>query len=338
MDWNSDAGFFQRYPKVAVHVVDTPQHTNPNTAGAVLIRAYLDMTSPSYQTSPHVIVRDVASGCAYPADYALNTLQIVTGNATTGTSWLDNIQIQTHTLYENTYLPKLCYGTTGSLNVLPFLRQPEYVPGASPDSAYIVATVPAGLPTTLASAGEVMRIRFRLPTVPPTPCTNGCSRSGTEQMRYASLSFINPGGVTIASLADNAFTQDPNGYVTLVVGTGAVIPPWITPANGYTFLDLTAISGYQQLNLLDLRHISPAGTFNCAGQYVPYRTDEVTPAGGLMGDYMPVVDYPTAASLPLVATPLVGPNSCDAFPNGQPGVLPNCGVFPGPCDVMSVVL
>src|SRR5450759_2922368 len=36
----------------------------------------------------------------------------------------------------------------------------------------------------LASAGEVIRMRFRLPTTPPTPCTNGCSRSGNEQMRY----------------------------------------------------------------------------------------------------------------------------------------------------------
>jgi hypothetical protein len=31
---------------------------------------------------------------------------------------------------------------------------------------------------------------------------------------------------------------------------------------------------------------------------VPYRTNEYTPAGGLMGEYLPVVDYPTAASLP----------------------------------------
>ena len=338
MDWNSDSGVFQEYPSFVDHIVDTPQHTNPNTAGAVLIRAYLDLTAVSYNTSPHIIVRDVASGCAYPAAYALDTLQIVTDNTTTGTGWLDNTQIQAHTFYDTTYLPKLCYGASESQSALPWSREPQYVPGASPESAYIVASVPAGLPSTLAAAGEVMRIRFRVPTVPPTPCTNGCSRTGTEQMRYESLSFLNSGGVTIASLADTAFTEDTNGYVTLIVGTGTPIPSWITPANGYTAFDTTTVAGYQQLNLLDLRQILPAGSFNCAGQFVPYRTTAATPNGSLMGDYMPTVDYPVAASLPLQATPLVGPGGCDIFPVGQPGALPNCGVFtPPPPKITGVV-
>ena len=82
----------------------------------------------------------------------------------------------------------------------------------------------------------------------------------------------------MASLADTAFTKDPNGNVTLIVGTGATIPSWITSANGYTLLDLTAISGYQQLSLLDLRHMLPTGGFNCAGQFVPYRTTAAIPA------------------------------------------------------------
>jgi hypothetical protein len=337
MDWNSDAGMFQKYPNFAYHIVDTPQHTNPNTAGAILIRAYLDLTTPSYTTSPHIIVRDVASGCAYPADYALNTLQIVTANSTTGNSWLDNSQISDHNFYEDVYLPKLCYGSDSQTR-LQWLREPQFVSGASPDSAYIVANVPAGTPANLAAAGQVMRIRVRLPTTPPTPCTNGCSRSGNEQLRYMSLSFLGPGGITYASVADNAFTKDPNGYATLIVGTGATIPAWITPANGYTFLDLTPIAGYQNLSLLDLRHILPAGTLNCAGQFVPYRNGEYTPAGGLMGDYAPVVDYPVAANLPQAAAPLVGPNSCDIFPAGQPGVAPNCGVFNPPPPTISTVV
>ncbi len=330
MDWNSDAGVFQKYPHLVNHIVDTPQHTNPNTAGALLIRAYLDITAPNYNTSPHIIVRDVASGCAYPAAYALNTLQIVTGSASVGGTWLDTIQGNAHTLYETSYLPKLCYGNPTPQNLLPWSRQPQYIPGASPESAYIVANVPAGLPATLASAGEVMRVRFRMPSFPPTPCTSGCSRSGTEEVRYMSLSFLNPGGATIASLADNSFTQDANGYVTLIVGTGASIPSWITPANNYTFFDLTKVANYQQLNLLDLRHIAPGGGFNCAGQFVPYRTTAATPGASLMGDYMPVIDYPAAATLPATATPLVGQGGCDVFPSGQPGVLPNCGVFPPP--------
>jgi hypothetical protein len=304
MDWNSDKGFFQAYPNFQDHIVDTPQHTNPNTAGVVMVRAYLDISPTTGHTAPHVIVRDVASGCAYPAAYVQSTLQMLTLSTTTGGPWLDTAQGNAHSFYETTYLPKLCFGTTESQSVLQWTRQQEYVDGASPNAAYMIANVPAGLPATLASAGEVLRIRFQIPTTPPTPCTDGCSRSGTEQMRYMSLSFINPGGATIASLADSAFTQDATGNVTLIVGTGTTIPSWITPANGYTYMDLTTLSGYQQLNLLDLRQVIPSGGFNCAGQFVPYRTAAATPAGNnLTGAYMPVVDYPVASSLPPVAAP-----------------------------------
>jgi len=345
MDWNSDPGVFAQYPNFADHVVDTPQHTNPNGAGIIMIRNYLDDTLPGPTTSPYIIVRDVASGCAYPAAYVLSTLQdIVTTDATTGNTWVVKAQCQAHNFYEDTYLPKLCW-QNNTANVT-WLRETEYVPGTNPNSSYMDASVPAGLPATLAAAGEVMRIRFQLPTTPPTPCTDGCSRSGTEQMRYVSLSFESPGGITLASVADSAFAQETaggasttsGGYVTLIVGTGAAIPSWITAANKYTLLDLTAVTGYQNLNLLALRNILPASTFNCAGQYVPYRTLEYTPSGGLMGGYLPVVDYPVAATLPQTATPLIGPDSCSVFPNGQAGVVPNCGIFiPPPATVTNVV-
>jgi hypothetical protein len=338
MDWNSDAGVFAKYPKFALHVVDTPQHTNPNTAGIILIRNYLDISGTGSSVDPHVIVRDVASGCAYPAAYVLQTLQMVTFNVTTGTSWLAKTQSQAHNFYEGTYLPKTCFGTDPQ-NSLVWLRQTEYVPGANPNGSYLDATVPANLPATLAAAGEVMRFQFRLPTTPPTPCSNGCSSSGSEQMRYESLSFQSPGGVTLASIADSAFTTDSNGYVTLIVGTGAAIPSWITAANGYTFLDLTPIPSYQQLNLLALRNILPAASFNCAGNYVPFRMVEYTPVfGGLMGEYLPVVDYPIAANLPQVATPLQQASSCDMFPTGQPGVVPHCGVFTPRLPAISLVV
>jgi len=337
MDWNSDKGVFQVYKDFPAHVVDTPQHSNPNTAGVVMIRAYLDITDVDYGTSPHIIVRDVASGCAYPADYALNTLQILTSSSSTGGPWLDAAQGQAHQFYEDSYLPQLCYATAEAPNQVQWARPPEYVPGAGPDDGYVVANVPDGLPGRLAAAGDVMRIRFRAPSTPPTPCTDGCSRSGDEQMRYLSLSFIIPGGTTIASLADTAFTKDANGYATVIVGTGAGIPAWITPANGYTFFDLTAAPNFAQLSLLDLRQISPATTFNCAGQFVPYRTGAETPGGSLMGDYMPVVDFPRAATLPQSAGEL--PElPCDVFPTSRPGMRPNCGVFPEqPPAIASVV-
>lgn len=149
-------------------------------------------------------------------------------------------------------------------------------------------------------------------------------------MRYVSISFVEPAGKTMASLADSYFTKDANGYATLIVGTGAAIPSWITPEHGYTFLDLTAFPDYQDLVLLTMRHIIPSPGFNCTGQLMPYHTSIDTPAGSLVGDYAPVVDYPLAATLPTDAAPLVGVSSCDSFPAGLAGTYPSCGVFPEP--------
>jgi len=336
MDWNSDQNVFRAEPSFDLHIVDTPQHTNPNTAGAVMVRSYLDITPNSYQNSPHFILRDVASGCAYPAAYALNTLQVVANNSVTGGAWLDSTQADLHRTYEKQLLPRLCFAT--DVRQVPgWNRGPEYVPGADPYGTYTAATFPAGVPQNLATEGRVMRIRYRIPTTPPTPCTNGCSRSGNEELRYLSLSFENADGNTLASVADSAFIEDPNGYVTLIAGTGTPIPSWITAANGYTFIDLTALSGYQNLNSLSLRNILSAPTFNCSGAAVPYRTNEYTPAGGLMGEYLPVVDYPTAASLPSVAAPLVQADSCGIFPDASPAVLPACGGGPFPPIALTAV-
>jgi hypothetical protein len=336
MDWNSDPNVFRANPNFGLHIVDTPQHTNPNTAGALIIRNYLDITPKSYQTTPHIIVRDVASGCAYPAAYAMNTLQILASNGTTGNAWLDGAQASLHKQYEYVWLSQLCYAANPQ-NSLAWERKAEYEQGAIPDGSYVTVNIPAGLPASLAGEGRVIRFRFRIPSTPPTPCTNGCSRSGSEELRYMSLSFQNPNGITLASLADQAFTQDPNGYVTLIVGTGASIPSWVTAADGYTFLDLTALSGYQQLQSLNFRNILPSGTFNCSGEAVPYHTDEYTPAGGQMGEYLPVADFPNSANLPQVAVPLVQPDNCGVFPNGPAAAAPACGVGTPPPVAISAV-
>jgi hypothetical protein len=330
MDWNSDVDLFQLYPTFLDHAVDTPQHTNPNTAGVLMLRAYMDDTPVNEANNPHVIVRDVASGCAYPAQYAVDTLQIVTNNPANGSQWMDHSQFESHHEYETSYLPKFCNADPAPPDVFQWTRQPEYVPATNPNAAYITAPVPAGLPATLAAAGQVMRIRMRIPATPPTPCPDGCARTGTEQMRYMSLSFSAPSGHTLASLADSAFTQDKNGFATLIVGTGAVIPAWVTAANGYTFLDLTTLADYQELSLLSVRHIIPSAGFTCAGQFVPYRTTVDTPAGSLLGDHTPVVDYPVAASLPQQAAPLSVTAACGTYPVGEPGTRPSCGVFPAP--------
>jgi hypothetical protein len=333
MNWNSDAAYSQQNPQVPPHIVDTPQHSNPNTAIMLHVRIYLNIGSQvPQQDVPHVILRDVASGCAYPAAYALQTLQVVSTNRQTATSmWMDSVQEANHVAYEN-YLPQLCYAVDPQ-NEVAWERGAEYVEGTGLTDSYLSGTLPNGIPQTLAAAGEVLRIRMRIPTTPPTPCTDGCSRSGNEQTRYTSLSFVDYTSqscgcnTTIASMADRSFTQDSKGYATLIVGTGAHIPSWITPAHGYTFLDLTAIPTYQQFNNLVLRNILPNSNFGCSGFVIPYLAEGYTPTGNLTSDYMPVVDYPVAVTLPTVATPLVRSPSCGAFPVGRPAGLTACTVL-----------
>jgi streptogramin lyase len=325
LNWNIDSAFLQTSPAPPVHVVDTPQHSNPTPTGYVQVRAYVDISTTDPATVPAIIVRDVASGCAYPAAYALDVLQVV---STDEPNLVDEAQYQAHQSY-NQFLPSFCYATDPR-NSVRWSRNREGGAGPDPYCIYINAPLQANLPATLAAAGEVLRLRMRLPTTPATPCTNGCSRSGNEQMRYTSVSFDSKGfpGTTFSTLADFNFTQDSNGYATLIVGTGASIPAWIMPANGYTFLDLTAIPGYQNMGSLDIREILPSGTFACSGQNVPYKTSVDTPGGSFMADYLPVVDYPVAASLPQVASPLIGPRACGVFPVGLPATSPSCGVIP----------
>ena len=351
MNWNLDPAFLLsgKYP---LHQVDTAQHTNPNTSSALIVRAYLDLTGLAASAQPAVIVRDVASGCAYPAEYAKNTLQVVTINAKTGNTWQDQSQVQEHNTYAN-WQATSCWGNIPASS-LQWLREDEYVSGANPDAGYLLAYVPSGLPQALLNAGEVMRFRFQVPTTPPTPCTNGCSRSGNEQMRYMSISFQIPGGGTLASLPDRCpanpafpctpLIQDPNGFVTLIVGTGVPQPAWVTPANGYTWLDLsqTGSPNYLQLNEIGIRNILPASSFQCTTQSLPYKVaDGTTKGAGILGLYAPRVDYPVATSLPATASPLTGSSSCAVYPGGPPEVTsharPQCGVLTPPPITISTL-
>jgi hypothetical protein len=344
INWNFDSAFIQEPPAGnKAHEVDTPTHSNPNQAGVIIIRSYLDLTPSSPAATPHVIIRDVASGCAYPSAYINSLANVVTNSSTTGNVWLNQQQVQEHNVFAN-WQSVECWGVVPPpYSVLQFERQDEYTPGANPDAAYLIANVPAGLPQTLASANEVMYLQFRLPTTPPTPCVTGCSRSGNEQMRYMSISFQIPGGGTLASLPDSCpanplmpctpLIQDANGNVNLVVGTGVPQPSWVTAANGYTWLDLSKIANYTELNEIAIRHILPSSWFDCSTQVVPYLTGEATTHGskdgimGLMGLYSPWVTEPLAANLPSTAVPIACPqnspscSACDAYPFDLPAII-----------------
>jgi len=115
MDWNSDPYVWKVNPNFTYHIVDTPQHTNPNTAGETLVRNYLDIsTAPS---ATYAILRDVASGCAYPAAYAAQVLQVVTSNQNIGNPWLDTNQADLHRIYANDYLDQVCYAKPANMAV-----------------------------------------------------------------------------------------------------------------------------------------------------------------------------------------------------------------------------
>lgn len=335
MNWNTDPGVYTEYPTQPPHVVDTPQHTNPPRAGYVMIRAYVDGTADDPQAAPSVIVRDVVTGCAYPAAYALNTLQVISLNSQG--NWMDQAQLNGHLQYDNNYLPWLCYATD-TRNQVVFQRDGQAIKLPNTFGTYTRANFPNNLPATLAAAGEVIRVRLRVPIVPPTPCTNGCSRSGNEQVRYMGLSFYGTSGGTLASIGDYQLTQDANGYATLILGTGAAIPSWVTPANGYSFVDLTQVSGYQELSDVQIRNILSSPTFACSSTNVPFKTTPWTPQGSMMGDYLPVIDYPLASSLPLVTSELIGPSACGTLPVGVPAVSPSCGVLPSNPMVISPIM
>jgi hypothetical protein len=357
MNWNLDPAFTGQPD----HNVDTPEHSNPNTAGVIIIRSYLDLT-PVDGSQAHVIVRDVASGCAYPAAYIASLQNVVTADSTTGNVWQEQTQVQGHNAYAS-WQSTDCWGSIPDTRIQ-WLREDEYVAGSNPDSGYLLANVPGGLPQTLNAGNSVMRIRFRVPTTPPTPCVNGCSRSGNEQMRYMSVSFLIPGGVTLASLPDSCplnpvipctpLIQDANGYVTLVVGFGATQPTEVTAANGYTWLDLSQYTNYLQLNQIVIRHLQPAGWFDCGTQVVPYKVDEATTGGiqkgvvsGLMGYYSPWVDYPIANKLTMPASPVSCPagqtcsNTCAVYPDGPPAVYtpasPKCAVLAAPAIAIATL-
>ena len=154
--------------------------------------------------------------------------------------------------------------------------------------------------------------------------------------------------VSIISLADSAFTVT-NGYVTLLIVPGANIPTalqqtsastgistggvqpetvsgmysaWV--ANGYNVVSLHPFKGTtfdQDVPLMmTLRNTLPASSFNCSGSAVPFFTAEYTSGGGMMGPYLPQVDFvdPTTLTSPPTASGLPPASVCGKIPNLLP--------------------
>jgi hypothetical protein len=190
--------------------------------------------------------------------------------------WLDQGQEQNHdnlTLVtqqgcfangDPTQLDPPTVGPPYFYNRAAWVRSPEWVGVPGPDDSYIAAQISAANLSSMASAGRAIRMRFQLPVYPDIPCTaSGCELTGSEQLRYWSLSFVqapvtgstdpitvDPDGVnpltsaapTLISLADTAFCTNsmcgptvPSScattscYVELIVGTGATMNGTLYP-------------------------------------------------------------------------------------------------------------
>jgi hypothetical protein len=171
---------------------------------------------------------------------------------------------------------------------------------------------------------------------------------------------------TLVSLADTAFVQAPGGYVTLIVGVGQSLSTLTTgttgamegaepiattngarysvlqnPSTYYTFLDLTQFTktasspGFvptQPLQLL-IRNTLPNAAFSCSGAAVPFYTEEYTDSktgAGLMGPYVPLIDYPLLSNLPPAANTSSGnlPSAsfCGQLPDGAPTYNTGAGI------------
>ena len=89
----------------------------------------------------------------------------------------------------------------------------------------------------------------------------------------------------------------------MLIGLGAQPPSFVTPANYYTYVDLTQIPNYTSLTRIEIRHLLPSGAFSCSNANVPLFTMEYNNKGGFMGQYVPTFDFPTPAALSAPAPP-----------------------------------
>jgi hypothetical protein len=113
--------------------------------------------------------------------------------------------------------------------------------------------------------------------------------------------------------------------------------------DGYTVLDMSQFTLFQNVVcsttgstttcnnplLMQIRNTLPSSTFGCSGAAVPFSTAEYTHAGGLMGPYVPLVDFWTPPATPTVAPvlPLPSASACGVLPsNAKPTINPIVGL------------
>lgn len=297
-----------------------PHQTGLTDAGSVFVRTYLPSAS-STVPRPLIIVRDLSTGCAVTANDALNTLQLVSvSDVEVFNPWMNADQINHHYYFQTSIVGRTCYGLD-PLSPVRWFRGGAYSPGNNPAASYSNSQLKASIVSQLISdsRGLFLRVRFKAPTTPHYPC-QGCPFDDSEDLRYWSLSFQNV-GTTFASLPDDKFVKDAQGYVTVIVRLNpSVAPPaQVTAQNGYTYLDLSAAPGISALASISLRQLRPSATYlRCAATQIPFSTTEYNDQGGWMGEYVPEPDFPSGNQLPGVADHLNQGDTCELQPTGGP--------------------
>ena len=298
--WNGYSGLPEGFP---VH------QTGANDAGAVIVRSYYDLLN---EPPTVLIVRQLSDGCAVPVK---NVSDIITTDQS-GANWSNASQIDSHLQFSNQIKPIQCY-PPDPLNHLTWVRSADYVPGDNGAAGYLFAPLSSSLVSSIRSSKEFIRMQFQLPTFPDTPCSSGgCGLTGLEQVRYYSISFEDSKTTTYLSIKDSDMVQDAYGNVTLIIGMGTKPPSYVTAQNGYTYFDLSKVSGYKNVANIAVRNILPNPTFNCSNENVPFYTSEYNPQLGYMGNYVPTIDFPTGSEIPTVPVPVNRPNSCGAQVSG----------------------
>jgi hypothetical protein len=267
----------------------------PTTSGMfLLIRSYM-RASPLGSSAvdlrkPLVWVRAASTGC--PARLAPAGESLPASSWFTLSSVLHLDQAYGHVQHELDLGLTAPYGQDPRGDV-GWTGREEYTAGGAV-GRYLSTLAPLD-PSLLNSQGRVMRLQFRKPAMPCAP--NPCSLTGSEQLRYWSITFEDSIGRSLGTLSDASLLPNAEGYVTLVVSFGSTLPAHVTSANGYTVLTASLPSASR----LVMRNYLPAPTFGCSTQSVPPRTSEYHVNGGYMGEYTPVITFPLASSLPATA-------------------------------------
>ena len=285
-----------------------------NAGTFIVVRRYLeenDANKGAFDlTRPLVFVRTTATGCAANMWELVGRPQPDPSAALPASAWyaygntMTATQVDAHLLHAAAK-PLTAPEGLDPGNRLAWYAGPEYVLATNSHTGYLGAAVSdAGQPAMLNARGQVMRMRFRLPTM---PCqARVCPLTGGEDLRYWGLSLVNAARTVVASLSDLDLHPDVNGYVTLILSFGTSLPAQVQASNGYSVVRLPPTT----LRQFTLRNILPSAAFRCAIGKVPFSSSEHTAAGGYMGEYVPFVDFPLASTLPASAAPYVQAGSC----------------------------